>query len=101
MKGGDNMVKAYMISYDLNKKGQDYESLYKAIKDSSTGAWMHYLDSTWIITSYLSADEISRNLQKVTDNNDLFFIAEITKNYAGWLPENAWKYLRENIFSSY
>ena len=94
------MEKAYIISYDLNKKGQNYESLYKLIKDCSTGAWMHYLDSTWIIASYLSAAEISDALRETADNNDLFFIAEITKNYSGWLPEDAWKYLKENIFTN-
>lgn len=29
---------AYMITYDLNSKGQKYDEVIKAIKDSSTGA---------------------------------------------------------------
>lgn len=92
------MRKAYIISYDLNTKGQDYDAIYNAIKDCSTGAWMHYLDSTWIIASYMSASEIETKLTKVIDSNDFFFVAEITKNYGGWLPKEAWTYLRETIF---
>lgn len=87
-----------MISYDLNKEGQDYDSLYEAIKDSSTGAWIHFLDSTWIIASVLSPTEISANIKNVTDENDTFFIVEITSHYAGWIPKDILEYLKSNIF---
>lgn len=84
----------YAISYDLNKVGQNYEALYEAIKSASyNNTWMHYLESTWIIKSYLSAEKIYEIIKPVVDDNDSFIIMEITKNYFGWLPKEAWEYL--------
>uniref|UniRef100_UPI003FD8692B hypothetical protein n=1 Tax=Desulfovibrio sp. TaxID=885 RepID=UPI003FD8692B len=39
---------SYLISYDLNAPGKNYDQLYDAIK--SLGGWWHHLDSTWIVT---------------------------------------------------
>jgi hypothetical protein len=36
-------MKTFLIGYDLNKTGQDYKDLIKAIK--LLGAWWHHLDS--------------------------------------------------------
>lgn len=94
------MATAYLISYDLNKPGQDYKELYQAIKEASTGVWWHHLDSTWIIKSnYSSADNVFEKLQPYIDKNDLCIVIEIKNNKQGWLTENAWKYLNENIFN--
>ena len=52
----------YMISYDLNKPGQNYSELYKAIKNC--GVWWHHLDST------LTTNEIYNKIIKNIDKND-------------------------------
>lgn len=84
----------YLITYDLNKTGQNYESLYEAIKKaSSNDVWMHYLDSTWIIKSDLSSKQIYDILKPSVDDNDLFLIIKVTNDYYGWLPDGAWDYL--------
>jgi hypothetical protein len=90
---------AYIISYDLNKKDKDYEGVYDAIKKASNGVWCHYLDSTWIIkSSYPNANDISNLINKHLDSNDRCFVCELKENYSGWLTEEQWKYIRENIF---
>jgi hypothetical protein len=96
MKGADIMV--YNISYDLKKEGQKYEELHKAIKGASNNdTWMHYLESTWIIKSYLSSTQIYEKLEPFIDSNDRIIIMEVTKNYYGFLPKDAWPYLK-NMF---
>lgn len=85
----------YLISYDLNQSGQNYKDLYETIKSASNGTWMHYLDSTWIIQSSRSADEISNILKPALDNNDSLLVFEVQNQYAGWLPEEAWDYLKK------
>lgn len=47
----------YLITYDLKKPGQDYSNVHDAIK--SCGTWWHYLESTWLVDSYLTAEQIS------------------------------------------
>lgn len=93
-------MSVYLITYDLNKKDKDYESLFEKIKEFSYfDTWWHYLDSTWIIKSNLSSLEISNKLQSVMDNNDFLLVIEVKNNYYGWLPEDAWDYLKKNIFN--
>jgi len=89
----------YLIGYDLNKSGKDYAGVFKAIKDSSTGEWWHHLDSTWIIKSSLTVNEVSDNIKAETDNDDRFIVIEIKNNKQGWLEQNAWDYLNQSIFT--
>ncbi|MEK4142133.1 hypothetical protein NST48_14350 [Paenibacillus sp. FSL M7-0547] len=88
----------YLISYDLNKAGKNYDGVYQAIKDSSTGVWWHYLDSTWIIKSNLTVKQVSDNIRAETDSDDHFIVIEVKNNKQGWLPKKAWDYLNEHIF---
>jgi len=37
----------YLITYDLNAEGQDYNLLYEKIK--SLGEWFHPLESVWFL----------------------------------------------------
>ena len=84
-----------MISYDLNKSGQNYNDLYEAIKKSSDGVWMHYLDSTWLIRTQLSTEQVYERIKPCLDDNDNFLIIEVKNNYYGWLPNDAWNYLKK------
>ena len=83
-----------LITYDLNSPGQDYNNLYGAIKN--VGTWWHYLNNIWIINTILTAKQISDRLNPLIDKNDHIFIVSINKDYAGWLPRNAWNWLNSN-----
>nr|DAM72177.1 MAG TPA: Cas system-associated protein [Caudoviricetes sp.] len=87
----------YLISYDLNRPGQNYDTLYQKIKDASTGGWCHPMDSTWIIQSYLTPENICNQLRPALDNSDSIFVVQIASNYAGRLPKDLWNYI-ENMF---
>ena len=81
-----------LITYDLNKPGQDYTSLHEAIK--AYGTWWHHLDSTWLIDTNQTPSQCVDNLRQYMDNNDNILVIEVCKNYQGWLPEKAWEWLR-------
>ncbi|APS27866.1 MULTISPECIES: hypothetical protein [Weissella] len=92
------MPKPYIITYDLNEPGKKYDDVAAAIK-SSARTWTHYLESTFIITSDLSADQIQKNIKPYLDNNDALFISELAaNNHQGWLNRDQWDYLREHVF---
>ena len=75
-------MKSYLIGYDLNKTGQDYETLIEQIK--KLGTWWHCLDSTWIIKSDLTATQIRDNLQSYIDSNDELLVAKLSGE-AAWI----------------
>lgn len=88
----------YMITYDLNSEGQQYDKVIQAIKDASTGAWCTYWKSSYLIKSNLTVNQVSNRITPYLDSNDTMIIVEATKNYQGWLSEKQWKYINENIF---
>lgn len=97
-RGGEEMV--YLISYDLNKTGKNYEGVYQAIKDASTGVWCHPLESTWLIKSTLSsANSVFEKIKPELDSDDRCFVIEVSNNYQGWLTKKMWDYINENLFN--
>ena len=81
----------YAVNYDLKRPGQNYEELYKAIK--GLGANWHYLGSTWLVDTTLSANQIWAKLAPHVDKNDSFLVIGVTKDYSGWLTPDAWEWL--------
>ncbi|MBI4095179.1 MAG: hypothetical protein HY435_03235 [Candidatus Liptonbacteria bacterium] len=85
-----------LITYDLNAPGKDYTSLYEAIKN--LGAWWHYLDSTWLVDTQMTTSQVSNQLKPKMDQNDHFLVIRVTKDYQGWLPQEAWNWMNDRIF---
>ncbi|MCA9751669.1 MAG: hypothetical protein KC591_05720 [Gemmatimonadetes bacterium] len=82
----------YLVSYDLNRPGQDYGGLYDAIK--ALGDWCHPLESTWLIDTTLGASPIAERLRANIDRNDSLLVIGVTQDYAGWLPKEVWEWIR-------
>ena len=79
------------INYDLKKPGQNYEKLYSAIK--GLGVWWHYLGSTWLVETTLTATQVWDRLAPHVDTNDRFLVIGVTQDYSGWLSQDAWDWL--------
>ncbi len=88
-------MKILLVTYDLNKPNQDYETLYEILKTAST--WWHYLDSTWLLATEETPNQWSEKLKPAIDSNDYLFIVDITDQpRQGWLPPKAWEWIRDN-----
>ena len=85
----------YSITYDLKKPGRDYSGLYKAIK--SYGTWWHYLESTWLVATSSTPQQIWERIGPHIDRNDSVLIIEVKNNKEGWLPKKAWDWLNYNL----
>ena len=88
-------MSVYCVSYDLNKAGQNYNALYEELKKSP--GWCHPLDSTWLISTRETAQQLSDRLRRHLDNNDTLLVIVVTKEYAGWLPKTAWDWMKQHI----
>lgn len=71
----------YVISYDLNRPGQDYGDLHDSIK--AFGNYWHCLDSTWMVSSNMSAIDIAKKLWAQMDTNDKLLVTPVA-------PGSAW-----------
>jgi len=85
-----------LISYDLNRPGQNYTSLHEEIKKAET--WWHHLESVWIIETDLTPQQWYNRLAPHIDRSDNLIVFEIGRNYFGWAPQEAWDWLAKRRF---
>jgi hypothetical protein len=90
-------MKSYLIGYDLNRPGQDYENLFAAIK-ALAGTWWHCLDSTWIIKSGSTAAAIRDALMPHIDSSDELLVVQLSGEGA-WVgfDERCSSWLKEQL----
>lgn len=89
----------YLITYDLNDPGQNYEDVIQAIKDASTGVWCSYWKSSYLIRSdFQTAQEVFNKIEPFLDKNDKCLVIEVKNNKQGWLTEKQWEYINNSIF---
>jgi len=70
----------YLVSYDLDKPGQDYPDLIKRLE--YLGA-RRILFSEWFLSNDANATAIRDDLLRFMDNNDRILVVEL-KNHAAW-----------------
>lgn len=92
------MSKPYLITYDLNKDGQNYDEIIKTIKDDISGYWCTYWKSSFLITSNYTPRQMLNKLEAYLDSNDRMLIIEVTNNKSGWLTQEQWDWIDEHIF---
>jgi hypothetical protein len=88
-------MRAYVVTYDLNKPGQNYVRLFDELKKSP--AWWHRLDSTWIISTSETAEQVWNRLKDKIDQSDNLLVIKVCADYAGWLPKDAWDWIRQHV----
>lgn len=69
-------MSTFMVGYDLKKPDQDYRDPIDYLK--SLGTWWHYLDSTWLVVSQMSAAELRDRLKTQTGPSDELLVINVT-----------------------
>ena len=90
------MRTAYIVSYDLNTPGQNYESILKVIKNYS--GWARLGGSSYIILADETADQIRDSISNEMDSNDQLFVG-VVKAPAAWygLGDEVSNWLKNNL----
>ena len=85
----------YLVTYDLKRPGQEYTRLHEAIE--ALGIWWHYLESTWLVDTSLGASGVWEHLKRTIDRNDSLLIIAVSRDYSGWLTEDAWQWIQQRV----
>lgn len=93
-KKGENAVSAYLITYDLNAQGQNYESVIKTIKECSV-TWYSAWRSSYLIKSNMTSKQINDRISQYLDGNDTLLVIEVADNYNGRLIETDWDNVKQ------
>ena len=78
-------MQTYVVVYDIVGQPKDYKKLHECIK--AYGRWARPTESTWLVNTSESAEQIRDKLLKVIDENDRLFVV-----LSG--VESAWKNVR-------
>jgi hypothetical protein len=91
-------MKIFLISYRLNPC-KNYDSLFVKLKSFSR--WWHYLETTWIVISDNTNDDVSTltnnltcEIDRSTDNILILEVGDM-KSVNGWLPKEAWDWIKD------
>jgi hypothetical protein len=76
---GENQMKKYLISYDLDKPGQDYTDLIAALRKAGA---IKVLYSQWGLETTSTAVQIRDYLRKFIDGNDRLLVVELSGEIA-------------------
>lgn len=80
-------MSVYIVNYDLNCPGQDYEKLFKAIQSFTD--YHHLMKSTWGVYSTKTAKGVFEFLGQYMDDTDRLFVSEFTENSWWYLDKGA------------
>lgn len=91
-------MSVYLITYDLNAKGQNYEKVIETIKNCSV-AWYSAWKSSYLVKSSMTVKQINDAITQYLDGNDTLFVIEVKDNYNGRLEEPDWDVIKKKIFT--
>lgn len=86
---------SYIVSYDLQTPGRNYEALYQALR--SYTRWARVNNSVWAIVTESTAVQVRDHLLQFIDSNDRIFVVRSGAE-AAWrnsICKNEW--LKENL----
>lgn len=88
-------MSVYMISYDLKAPTDNREKVENSIKN--LGPWCKYVSTTYLVKTSLDVFAVEKKVIEFLDKNDRMVICSVEKPIRGWLSEDEWKWIRENL----
>lgn len=88
-------MSVFMISYDLHSPTNNREKVEESIK--ALGSWCKYLTTTFVVKTSFSKSDVQSKITSNLDNNDAMIIAEVAGNLNGWLSNEQWNWIHNNI----
>lgn len=89
------VMQCYIVSYDLQKPGRNYEAVYTALR--SYPRWARVNESVWAIVANSTAAEIRDRLLPLIDANDRIFVVKsgVEAAWRNSICKSEW--LKENL----
>lgn len=75
----------YVVGYDLHpKQGETYDNLIKELNSFGANAW-HCLDSTWLISTPLTAAQLRDRVWQHMRNDDQLLVVAYAPSNSAWI----------------
>ena len=95
-KKGRLVMKVLIVTYELKNKEKDYTAFYGVLKSMSS--WAHHIENLWLVQTNDSPENLFNKLRPFMDEQkDFVFITEFNGSYYGWLPTDAWDWVKQAL----
>lgn len=86
----------FIVTFDLNNPGSNYDRLIELIKAES--AWAKLGKSSYLVKSELKATQLRDNYNKVLGKNDKLYVGKVLAP-AAWvsMPDDVSKWIKDNL----
>lgn len=84
----------YAVMFDSKNKNEILE-LEEELKKSK--GWWSYLERSWLVFTDENPTEIWKRIEEKINKKNSLLIIEVTSNYQGWLPKDAWDWIKEKF----
>ncbi|HEY9676087.1 MAG TPA: hypothetical protein V6D11_31885 [Waterburya sp.] len=85
-----------LVTYDLNSPGQKYQRVIRAIQ--SMGQSCHCMESTWLLRTSMSAQQVANRLRQQLDVNDNLLVIPVNPlSLEGQLPQQACNWINSYV----
>jgi hypothetical protein len=88
------MKKIFLITYSFRDPREVPQEFYEALTGFTH--WSHYMDGSWLIATDLDAAAIRDRFEPFLGDGMYFLTAEVGPDMAGWLPRQAWEWVRKH-----
>lgn len=85
----------FVVSYEFRKRRPEHKRFFEALQVSQ--GWWHFIESTWLIETNETAEELSERLSPFLHRDDFLLIIQAVQPYQGWLPKEAWDWIQERL----
>ncbi len=86
----------YLFTYELHH-GLLRNSIALEQEIGTFPGWFHCTEKVWLIASNDDINAVNERLARHLTQTDYWLIVRITQEYQGWLPQEAWEWLRQSI----
>lgn len=83
-----------LVTYDLNKPGQDYSDFHKTIKKNS---WAKLSESSYAIETIDAPQAVYSALKPYMDKNDNVYVINLRSPYFGQGPQDVNDWLSKHL----
>lgn len=83
-----------LVTYDLNRQGQNYSKFLEVIKSYS---WARLSESSYAIETNKSPEMVYRELKPFADENDRYLIICLNKPHQGWIEKSIHDWLNQKL----
>ena len=84
-----------LVTFSLRNQNVNYSPFFVAVRGNALN-WWHFIEQTCIVFTNHDAAQFTQLLLPYIHTNDSLLVAEIdAANCEGWLPKEAWDWIRE------